>query len=179
MVYLPILFLAIAAIGGMTLGAVKYRGKGMTKVLAIVYGIFAATGFVILAVNVIMDHSKPYKLYKEPHHDLPSYIVFYNCGGRRHDTGDHEVSRQGYADFPRDCAWYFCSDGAGHSSGKCYHGHFKHSDEYFSGSVRSRGSGRIHRIFISYPEKTDARQIDNNTWIRSSNFIHSAFTCSI
>ena len=57
MTYLPILFFTIAAAGGMTLVTMKYRGKGMPISLAIAHGIFAATGLVILLVNVIMDTS--------------------------------------------------------------------------------------------------------------------------
>ena len=57
MMYLPLLFFAIAAIGGITLVTMKYRGKGIPMTLAIVHGILAATGLVLLIVNVIMDSS--------------------------------------------------------------------------------------------------------------------------
>jgi hypothetical protein len=57
MMYLPVLFFAIAAIGGLTLATMKFTGKGLSMPLAIVHGIIAATGLVLLIVNVLMDTS--------------------------------------------------------------------------------------------------------------------------
>jgi hypothetical protein len=57
MAYLPILSFALATVGGITLVAKKYHGKRVTMNLAIVHGMFAAAGMVILVINVIMDTS--------------------------------------------------------------------------------------------------------------------------
>ena len=56
MIYLPMLFFGIAAIGGITLVTMKYRGKGLSMPLAIVHGIFAATGLVFLIINVALGY---------------------------------------------------------------------------------------------------------------------------
>lgn len=57
MIYLPVLFFAIAAIGGLALATMKFTGKGLPMPLAIAHGLFAATGLVFLIANVIMDSS--------------------------------------------------------------------------------------------------------------------------
>lgn len=55
MVYLPVVIFAIAAIGGLALATMKFRGKGLPMPLAIVHGLLAATGLVLLFVNVLTD----------------------------------------------------------------------------------------------------------------------------
>ena len=53
--YLPVLFFGIAAIGGLTLVYLKYSGKGLPMVLVIGHGLLAATGLIILIINVAAD----------------------------------------------------------------------------------------------------------------------------
>jgi hypothetical protein len=57
MLYLPVLFFAVAAVGGMTLVWMKNQGKELPMYLALGHGLFAATGLVLLIVNVAMDMS--------------------------------------------------------------------------------------------------------------------------
>ena len=57
MLYLPILFLGLAAVGGLTLVWMKYTGKELPMYLALGHGLLAATGLVLLIVNVVMDMS--------------------------------------------------------------------------------------------------------------------------
>jgi hypothetical protein len=57
MIYFPVIFFGLAALGGVVLVTLKYNGKAIPLYLAIGHGIFAATGLVLLIVNVIADMS--------------------------------------------------------------------------------------------------------------------------
>lgn len=51
--YIPILFFGIAALGGLTLVTLKYKGKGLPMPLAIGHGLMAATGLITLIIIVV------------------------------------------------------------------------------------------------------------------------------
>jgi hypothetical protein len=53
MEYLPVVLFAIAAIGGLTLAAMKFMGRKLPMPLALGHGLFAAAGLVTLILNVI------------------------------------------------------------------------------------------------------------------------------
>lgn len=57
MIYLPVVFFALAAAGGVTLVIMKNSGKEIPMILALGHGIFAATGLVTLIINVMRDMS--------------------------------------------------------------------------------------------------------------------------
>lgn len=57
MLYLPLLFFGLAALGGITLVWMKLKGKELPMYLALGHGLLAATGLVLLIVNVVMDMS--------------------------------------------------------------------------------------------------------------------------
>lgn len=50
--YVPVLFFGLAALGGVTLVALRNRGKGMPMPLAIGHGLMAAIGLAVLIINV-------------------------------------------------------------------------------------------------------------------------------
>ncbi|NLN38599.1 MAG: hypothetical protein GX155_03290 [Smithella sp.] len=52
MIYLPVLLFAIAAVGGLTLVVMKFSGRGLPWPLVIAHGVFAASGLIILVINV-------------------------------------------------------------------------------------------------------------------------------
>jgi len=53
MIYLPVVFFAIAAAGGTTLAVMKFSGKGFPWPIVIGHGIFAAAGLIALIGNVV------------------------------------------------------------------------------------------------------------------------------
>jgi hypothetical protein len=162
MVYLPVFFLAVAAVGGTVLVAMKHRGRKIPMALAVAHGIFTATGLAILAAYIITANSAS-QGYETSQRGMSTYVVFCNGGGRQHDSCGQEVPRQGDAGGSNNCTWYYCDGGADHSDYKCYHGHFKSGDGYFSNSVRGRGFGRVYRHVISYQEETESRDRDTQT----------------
>lgn len=55
MIYIPIILFAIAAIGGLTLIIMKFSGKGLPWPLVIGHGLFAASGLIVLIINVFQN----------------------------------------------------------------------------------------------------------------------------
>ncbi len=64
MIYWPVILFAIAAVGGLTLGIMKFSGKDLPWSVVIGHGIFAAAGLIVLIIyvlentnNILMDIS--------------------------------------------------------------------------------------------------------------------------
>jgi len=55
MIYVPIVLFAITAAGGLILVIVKLSGKGLPWPLVIGHGIFAASGLIVLIINVFQN----------------------------------------------------------------------------------------------------------------------------
>jgi hypothetical protein len=55
MIDVPIVLFAIAAAGGLTLVIMKFSGKGLPWPLVIGHGLFAASGLVVLIINVFQN----------------------------------------------------------------------------------------------------------------------------
>lgn len=53
--YIPVAFFGIAALGGVTLVALKYNGKSLPMPLAVGHGLMAVTGLISLIVIVARD----------------------------------------------------------------------------------------------------------------------------
>jgi hypothetical protein len=55
MIYLPLVFFAVAAVGGLTMVTLKFNDKAIPMFLALGHGILAATGLVLLIVDVMAN----------------------------------------------------------------------------------------------------------------------------
>jgi hypothetical protein len=55
MIDVPIVLFAIAAVGGLTLVIMKFSGKGLPWPLVIGHGLFAASGLIVLIINVLQN----------------------------------------------------------------------------------------------------------------------------
>jgi hypothetical protein len=55
MIDVPIVLFAIAAVGGLTLVIMKFSGKGLPWPLVIGHGLFAASGLIVLVINVFQN----------------------------------------------------------------------------------------------------------------------------
>lgn len=55
MIYVPIVLFAIAAVGGLTLFVMKLSGKSLPWLIVILHGLFAASGLIVLIINVYQN----------------------------------------------------------------------------------------------------------------------------